>query len=462
VSSDSKTTSEVHFVDADDPTSPLRLVAARRAGVEYSVHHHVSARDGDRFLVLTNADHAENFKLCVAPVASPSAEHWSDLVAHDPDVRLEDVDAFADHIVLSERTNGLERLRVLDLADPARSHVIELADPVYSVWSGTNLEFDTATLRYDYTSLVLPVSSFDYDLVSRETTLVKRQPVLGGYDPERYTSARSWATADDGTQVPISVVHRRDTQLDGRAPCLLYGYGSYEISIEPSFSSARLSLLDRGWVYAIAHVRGGGEMGRQWYEDGRLANKMHTFTDFVAAAEHLVARGYTSPDRLAARGASAGGLLMGTVANLRPDLFAAIVAQVPFVDCVTTILDESLPLTVTEWEEWGNPGTDPRIYELMKSYSPYDNVVAGDYPAMLVTGGLNDPRVQYWEPAKWVAKLRATKRDDRLLLLKTEMGAGHSGPSGRYDAWREEALVLAFLLDQVTAERAGTPAAARP
>jgi oligopeptidase B len=262
--------------------------------------------------------------------------------------------------------------------------------------------------------------------------------------------------------VPISIVHRRDTPLDGTAPCLLYGYGSYEISIEPAFSSARLSLLDRGWVYAIAHVRGGGEMGRRWYEDGRLANKPHTFGDFIASAEHLVAHRYTSADRLAARGASAGGLLMGAVVNLRPDLFAAVVAQVPFVDCVTTILDDSLPLTVTEWEEWGNPRADPATYELMKSYSPYDNVAAAEYPAMLVTGGLNDPRVQYWEPAKWVAKLRVTKRDDRALLLKMEMGAGHSGPSGRYDAWREEAFVLAFLLDQVSPADPGTPGPAGP
>jgi oligopeptidase B len=460
VSSDSKTTSEVWFIDADAPTDAARLVAAREPGIEYQVDHHAAPPSpegsGDRFLLLTNADGAANFKLQATPVETPDREHWTDLVPHAPDVRLEDVDAFAHHLVLSERTNALERLRVLDLDDPAASHIIEMRDPVYSVWSGANLEFDTTTLRYDYTSLVLPVSSYDYDLTTRESTLVKQQEVLGGYDQSAYTSARLWATASDGTQIPISLVHRNDVPLDGTAPAMIYGYGSYEISIEPSFSSVRLSLLDRGFVYAIAHIRGGGEMGRGWYEDGRLANKAHTFTDFIAAAETLVDAGYTNPERLSARGASAGGLLMGAVANLRPDLFRVIVAQVPFVDAVTTMLDDSLPLTITEWEEWGNPVEDASIYALMKSYSPYDNVAAKEYPALLVTGGLNDPRVQYWEPAKWVAKLRATKTDNRALLLKTEMGAGHGGPSGRYDAWRDEALVLAFVLDQLGLEETTT------
>jgi oligopeptidase B len=324
-----------------------------------------------------------------------------------------------------------------------------MPEPVYSVGTGANLEYDTNTLRYGYTSLTTPSSAYDYDVTTQEHMLVKRQPVLGGYDPDDFESVREWATAPDGTRVPISLVHRRGLPLDGTAPCLLYGYGSYEISIDPTFSSLRLSLLQRGMVFAIAHIRGGGEMGRHWYEDGKFEHKPNTFTDFVAGAEHLVARGYTSPDRLVARGGSAGGLLMGAVANLRPDLFRAVIAEVPFVDCVTTMLDDTLPLTVTEWEEWGNPVTDPDIYRIMKSYSPYDNVDAKGYPALLVTGGLNDPRVQYWEPAKWVAKLRATKTDDRPLLLKMEMGAGHHGPSGRYDSWRDEALVYAFILDQV-------------
>jgi oligopeptidase B len=328
-------------------------------------------------------------------------------------------------------------------------HTVEMPEPVYSAWVGANLEFETTTLRFGYSSLATPASAYDYDLDTRTTTLVKRQPVRGGYDPDAYETERLWATAPDGTRVPISLVHPRGVARDGQAPLLLYGYGSYEVSIDPTFSSVRLSLLERGFVWAIAHVRGGGELGRRWYEDGKLARKTNTFTDFVACAEHLVAEGYTSPDRLVARGGSAGGLLMGAVVNARPDLFRAVVAEVPFVDCLTTILDEDLPLTVTEWEEWGNPVADADIYALMKSYSPYDNVEAKEYPALLVTGGLNDPRVQYWEPAKWVAKLRATKTDDRPLLLKMEMGAGHGGPSGRYDAWKDEAFVLAFVLDQV-------------
>jgi oligopeptidase B len=324
-----------------------------------------------------------------------------------------------------------------------------MPDPVYSAWVGPNREFDSTTLRFGYTSLVAPVSSYDYDLAARATTLVKRQPVRGGYDPDAYETHRVWATAPDGAQVPISLVHRRGFARDGQSPLLLYGYGSYEASMDPTFSAVRLSLLERGFVWAVAHVRGGGEMGRQWYEEGKLARKPTTFSDFIAAAEHLVAEGYTTPERLAARGGSAGGLLMGAVVNARPDLFRAVVAEVPFVDALTTILDETLPLTVTEWEEWGNPVADPDIYRVMKSYSPYDNVAAVDYPALLVTAGLNDPRVQYWEPAKWVAKLRATKTGDAPLLLKTELGAGHAGPSGRYDAWRDEAFVLAFVLDQV-------------
>jgi len=452
VTTDSKMTSEVHFLDAADPGGPLRVVEPRRQGVEYAVEHHRSARHGDRFFVLTNSDGAENFKLMVAPIASPGRASWEEVVGHRRDVKLDDVDAFGHYLVLSERADGLERLRVLHLDEPDRSHELTMPDPVYAVAVGANLEFETTTLRFEYTSLVEPPSSYDYDVEARERTLVKRMPVLGGYDPATYTSERLWATAPDGTRVPISLVHRRDVLRDGRAPALLYGYGAYEISIDPSFSSARLSLLERGFVFAIAHVRGGGELGRRWYEDGRLDHKANTFADFIACAEHLVALGYTSPERLVARGGSAGGLLIGAVVNRRPDLFRAVVAEVPFVDCLTTILDDSLPLTVTEWEEWGNPVTDPEAYARMKSYAPYDNVAAQDYPALLVTAGLNDPRVSYWEPAKWVAKLRATKTDDRLLVLKTEMGAGHGGPSGRYDAWRDEAFVLAFVLDQVAPE----------
>jgi oligopeptidase B len=451
ITTESKTTSEVWFVPAGAPESAPRVVQARVAGLEYSVEHHVDDEHGDRFLVVTNADDAQDFKLMVADVADPGREAWREVLPHVPGRRIHGVDAFARHLVVSARIDGLEQLLVRRLADDA-DHLVEVPDPVFTVWAGENHEYDTTTFRYGYTSLVMPGSAYDYDLDTRESTLVKRTPVLGGYDPDAYTSARLWATASDGTEVPVSVVHRKDVALDGSAPALLYGYGSYEYSTDPTFSSARLSLLDRGFVFAIAHIRGGGEMGRRWYEGGKLLHKRNTFTDFVAAAEHLTAAGYTSPDRLGARGGSAGGLLMGAVSELRPDLFRAVVAEVPFVDVVTTMLDPSLPLTVTEWDEWGNPADDRETYEYMKSYSPYDNVVPTEYPAFLVTAGLNDPRVCYWEPAKWVAKLRATKTDDRLLVLKTEMGAGHGGPSGRYDAWRDEAMVLAFLIDQLRGE----------
>ncbi len=448
IASDSKTTSEARFIPSDAPGSEPRVVEPRTPDLEYAIEHHVDAEHGDRFFVLTNADGAEDFKVMVAPVASPGRDSWTEVIPHRPGVRVADVEAFAEHLLISEREGGLEQLRVRRVADDDE-HLIAVPDPVYSIWAGENIDYETDVVRYGYTSLVRPTSAFDYDLRSRTSTLVKQAPVLGGYDSARYTSARLWATASDGTKVPMSVVHSTDVPLDGTAPALLYGYGSYELSIDPTFSSVRLSLLDRGFVFAIAHIRGGGELGRRWYEDGKLMHKRNTFTDFVACAEHLIASGYTSAAHLSARGGSAGGLLMGAVTELRPDLFRAIVAEVPFVDVVTTMSDPSIPLTVTEWEEWGNPIEDADAYEYMKSYSPYDNVVATDYPAIFVSAGLNDPRVAYWEPAKWVAKLRATKTDHHLLLLKTEMGAGHGGPSGRYDAWRDEAQVIAFVVDQL-------------
>jgi oligopeptidase B len=447
IASDSKVTSEVHFLPSDDPSATPRVVEPRTADLEYAVEHHID-EGGDRFFVLTNADGAEDFKIMETPVAAPGRGHWVDVVPHRPGTRVHDFDAFVGHLLVSERGGGLEQLRVRDLAT-GDEHVVEMPEAVHTVWAGENPEYDTTALRYGYTSLVRPTSAFDYDLATRTSTLVKETPVLGGYDSGRFTSARLWATAPDGTKVPMSVVHRKDVALDGTAPALLYGYGSYEYPVDPTFSSIRLSLLDRGFVFAIAHIRGGGELGRHWYEDGKLLHKRNTFSDFIACAEHLVADGYTSSDRLGARGGSAGGLLMGATMVQRPDLFRAVVAEVPFVDVVTTMLDPSIPLTVTEWEEWGNPN-EADFYRYMKSYSPYDNVRATEYPALFVTAGLNDPRVAYWEPAKFVAKLRATKTDDRLLVLKTEMGAGHGGPSGRYDAWRDEALVLAFLLDQLT------------
>ena len=438
---DSMVTSEVRYLRADDPDGEFAVLYPRRHRVEYAVDHH-----GDDFLVVTNDD-AENFRLVAAPVADPRRENWREVIPHRDDVKLDSVDVFARHFVLYERAEGLRRIRVMDVAGGA-VHAIEQPEPVYTASPGANPEFDSRILRFGYTSLVTPPSVFDYDMDDRTRELKKQQPVLGGYDPSQYRTERVWATAPDGVRIPISLVARAETPADGSAPLLLYGYGSYEISREPAFSSLRLSLLDRGFVFAIAHIRGGGEMGRRWYEDGKLLKKKNTFNDFVACAEHLVASGYTSSDRLVIMGGSAGGLLVGAAMNMRPELFRAVVAEVPFVDCLTTILDESLPLTVIEWEEWGNP-KDPEVYEYMKSYSPYDNVEAKDYPAALVTAGLNDPRVSYWEPAKWVAKLRATKTDHNPLLLKTEMGAGHMGPSGRYDAWKHEAFIYAFVLDQV-------------
>jgi len=446
VSAGSKMTDEVLFLDAADPSGELRVIAPREQGIEYGVDHH-----GDRFLITTNAGEAPNFRLVEAPLDRPGREQWREVIPHRGEVRLYGVDAFADHLVVYEREGAVRQLRVTD-PSCRDSYRIEQAEEVSTATPGPNPEFESAKLRYRYTSLVTPTSDIDYDVVTHDRDVVKQQPVLGGYDPDRFETARAWATAPDGGRIPISLVHRKGLRRDGSNPALLYGYGSYEISIDPSFSHARLSLLERGFVFAIAHIRGGGELGRSWYEGGKLLYKTNTFTDFVACAEHLVAEGWTSPRRLAIRGGSAGGLLMGVVANMRPDLFGAVVAEVPFVDALNTILDPTLPLTVTEWEEWGNPVESADAYEYMKAYSPYENVEAKEYPPMLVTAGLNDPRVSYWEPAKWVARLRATKTDGNRLLLKCEMGAGHSGPSGRYDAWKDEAFVYAFLLDTLGVE----------
>ncbi|MDQ1392350.1 MAG: oligopeptidase [Acidimicrobiaceae bacterium] len=448
ISCDSKVTSEAHVIDARRATDAPRLIEARRQGVEYSVEHAVLPAEGDVFLILTNDDGAENFAIVRAPVDQPGRSNWQVMVAHRADVRLVGVDAFEGYVVVSERQRGLEYIRVLRLADGAE-HVLDQPEPVYSLGVGANLEWATTTLRFGYTSLVTPPSSIEYDLETRQRSVVKQQTVLGGYDPERFQSERLWATASDGVLVPISLVYRRDLPRDGSNPCVQYGYGAYELSIDPTFSSARLSLLERGFVFAIAHIRGGGELGRRWYEDGKLRQKRNTFTDFITCAEHLIAEGYTSPERLVIRGGSAGGLLMGAVTNLRPDLWKAVVAEVPFVDVLTTMADASLPLTATEWEEWGNPIEDPEVYRYIKSYSPYDNVEARAYPSMYVSGGLNDPRVGFWEPAKWVAKQRAQRTDDNVLVLKTEMDAGHGGPSGRYDAWKDEAQVQSFILSAV-------------
>ncbi len=446
----SEVTSEIWVVAADDPDAAPRIVEPRRQSVEYSLDHHRGT-----FVILTN-DEAENFRVVAAPAEDPGRANWREVIAHREDVRIEGVDVFARHLVSYERRDGAPRIRVIALpADEAAfegpladGYLVPCPETPSSSWGGANPEFDSTDLRYEYSSLVTPRSVYDLDMRTRAATLRKRQPVRG-YDPAGFVTERLWATNPDGTAVPMSVGRRADVVADGRAPCLLYGYGAYEHSIDPAFSPFRLSLLDRGFVFVIAHVRGGGELGRRWYEDGKLLAKPNTFSDFVACAGKLVQDGWTSPDRLVARGGSAGGLLMGAVANQAPQLFRAIVAEVPFVDCLTSILDASLPLTVIEWEEWGNPVEDPAIYEVMKSYSPYDNVRETHYPDLFVTAGLEDPRVGYWEPTKWVQKLRAADPSARVLF-KVELGAGHAGPSGRYGSWRDEALVLAFVLDAVT------------
>jgi oligopeptidase B len=449
--SSSKLTSEVWLLDAADPTGDFTVVAPRRHGIEYSVDHQLATDEtGDRLLILHN-DHAENFELAQAPVTDPSA--WTPVISHRADTRLLGVDAFAAHFVVYLRRDGLTGLRVVRAGG---EYEIDLAEPVYRVTPGTNPEYASATFRLGFVSLVTPDSVYDCDVATGELTLLRRRPVLAlpgapEYDPADYEQQRDWATAEDGTAIPISIVRRRGTPRDGTAPAVLYGYGSYEISTDPTFSIPRLSLLDRGFVYAIAHVRGGGEMGRRWYDDGKMLNKINTFTDFVACARHLVTAGWSDSKRIIARGGSAGGLLMGASVNIAPEAFGGIVAQVPFVDALTSILDPSLPLTVTEWEEWGDPLHDAEVYRYMKSYSPYENIDdAAVYPPILAITSLNDTRVLYSEPAKWIAALQARARGGPFLL-KTEMIAGHGGRSGRYDAWREEAMVLAWTVQTAAA-----------
>jgi oligopeptidase B len=435
----SHSTAEVRFLSADHPAGSFQIVQPRQPGVEYSVSHY-----GDQFFITTN-DEAPNFRLVQAPVLNPSKENWSPVLPYRPDIKLDATDAFRSHLVVYEREAGLRQIRVLDL-ESGQEHRVSFPEPVYTVRAHRNPEFDTTLLRFAYTSLVTPTSVIEYDL-SRRTWMVRKQTeVLGGYDPALYRSERLSATAPDGVRVPISLVYRAGIQREGGRPLLLHGYGAYGLSYDPAFSSNALSLLDRGFVVAIAHVRGGEELGRPWYEGGKLLNKRNSFTDFIAAAEHLVSAGYTTPDKLAINGGSAGGLLMGAVTNMRPELFRVVIAEVPFVDVVNTMLDATLPLTVIEYDEWGNPN-DPASYAYIRSYSPYDNIAPGDYPHMLVTAGLSDPWVAYWEPAKYTAKLRANKSDGRRLLLRTSMGAGHGGASGRYDHLREVAFKYAFLLD---------------
>jgi oligopeptidase B len=438
VRSESKETGEQHFLLTGEPYSSFTLLSPRVEGVRYQAEH----REGTFFIVTNDA--AKNFRIMTAPADAPARANWAEFLAHRDAVKIDDIDLFARYLAVYERENGLRTLRIVDL-ESGEHHYVNFPEPVYTYATDENPEFPSEVLRFTYTSLTTPGSVFDYHMATRERELRKQQPVLGGFDRENYKTERIFATAEDGTQVPISLVYRKDCFHGEPVRCLLYGYGSYGFSVDPAFDSNRISLLDRGIIFAIAHIRGGQEMGRVWYDQGKFLQKRNTFTDFIACARHLIAEGYTTPGQLAIFGGSAGGLLIGAVLNMAPELFHAAVAAVPFVDVVTSMLDETIPLTVPEFEEWGNP-KEPKYYEYMRSYSPYDNVTAQEYPHLLITAGLNDPRVQYWEPAKWTALLRARRSGDNLLLLKTEMGAGHAGPSGRYDFLKERALHFAFLL----------------
>jgi oligopeptidase B len=446
ISSASPLTTEIRHLRANDPLGEFRIVLPRVHEVEYDLAHR-----GDSFFIRTN-EGARTFRVVEAPVGDPSKANWREILPARESATIEGVAAFEDFLVIEEREAGLNKLRVQGFST-GESHYVEFPDPVYSAALTGNAEFATSTLRFAYSSLVTPSSIFDYRMDTRERELKKQQEVLGGYDASQYRSERVWAAAPDGAQVPISLVYKTGVPLDGSAPLLLYGYGAYGLSLEPVFSSDRLSLLDRGVIFAMAHVRGGGDLGKPWHEDGRLLKKKNTFTDFIACAEFLIAQRYTSSSRLAVEGRSAGGLLIGAVLNMRPDLFAVAIAGVPFVDALNTMLDPSLPLTVSEYEEWGNPA-DQTFYNTIKSYAPYENVEAKPYPALLITAGLNDPRVSYWEPAKWAAKLRALKTDAHVLLLKTNLGSGHFGASGRYEYLKETAFNYAFLLNALKIEEA--------
>lgn len=430
---------EYRYVDASRPSGPLTVILPRERGHEHTVDHL-----GNHFYIRTN-DGAQNFRLVRAPVATPGREQWEEVIPHREDVLLENFELFRDHLVVEERKDGLIRLRVRPWRGNGE-HYIAFDEPVYVAYATDNREVDARTLRFVYESLTTPASTYDYDMATRERKLLKREEVLGGFDPADYATEQLYVRTHDGVSVPVSLVYRRDRRREGPNPLLLYGYGSYGASIDAGFSSPRLSLIDRGFIFAIAHVRGGEELGRRWYEQGKLFHKRNTFTDFIAVADHLIREGYTSPAMLYAQGGSAGGLLMGAVANMRPDLFHGIVAQVPWVDVVTTMLDSSIPLTTSEYDEWGDPN-QKHYYEYILSYSPYDNVRAQEYPHLLVTTGLHDSQVQYFEPAKWVAKLRTVKTDENRLLLKTNMEAGHGGASGRYQRYRETAFIYSFLLD---------------
>ncbi|HRO47108.1 S9 family peptidase [Agriterribacter sp.] len=430
---------EMRFIKANEPDAAFMVFQPRMKEVLYDV------RDiGDKFYVVTNLD-AKNFRLMECPLNKTDSSTWKEVIPHRPDVLIEDIDVFKDYLVVTERKNGLIQLRVRNMPS-GQEHYIDFEEPAYSAATGTNPEFNTAVLRYTYTSLVTPNTTYDYNMSTGEKKLMKQQEVLGGYDTKEYTSERLYAMARDGSAIPVSIVYKKGLVKDGKAPLLLYGYGSYGYSMNATFNSSRISLLNRGFVFAIAHIRGGEEMGRQWYEDGKMMKKKNTFTDFIDCGEFLIKEKFTSAAHLYAQGGSAGGLLMGAVVNMAPDLWHGVIAQVPFVDVVNTMLDAGIPLTTNEYDEWGNPEKSKEAYDYMKSYSPYENVEKKDYPNMLVTTGLHDSQVQYFEPAKWVAKLRAMKTDDNILLLHTNMDFGHGGASGRFDYLKDIALEYAFLL----------------
>jgi oligopeptidase B len=441
ISSGSTLSSEYRYLKADDPNGKFVVFQAREKNHEYSVDHF-----GDYFYVRTNWQ-SPNFKLMKTPVEKTARSNWLDVVPHRNDVLLEGFELFNSYLVVQERIKGLTQIRIIDGTD-SKEHYLDFGEETYTASISVNRVFETKLLRFSYSSLTTPGSTFDYNMETREKKLLKQQTVLGGFDPANYEAKRLYANARDGVKVPVSLVYKKGIELNGKNPCLIYAYGSYGSSMNPSFSSDRLSLLDRGFVFAIAHIRGGQEMGRNWYEDGKLLKKKNTFNDFIDAGEFLVQLGYTSPDFLCAMGGSAGGLLMGAILNMRPDLFKAVVAHVPFVDVITTMLDSSIPLTTAEYDEWGNPNIK-EYYDYMLSYSPYDQVKKQNYPAILVTTGLQDSQVQYFEPAKWVAKLRELKTDDHILLLKVNMEAGHGGVSGRFQRYRETSLVYSFLFNQV-------------
>ena len=441
ISSSSTISDEQRFIPADDVLAEWKIVQPRMDDLEYSVEHFE-----DEFYIITNADIATNFKIVKTKVATPEMKNWEDVIPHRKDVLLEGFEIFRNYLVLEERKEGLLQIKIID-NQTNTSHYLPFSDPTYTAYIGLNLEFDTEKLRYGYTSLTKPNSTFEYNMKEKTTELLKQQEVLGGkFLPENYVSERIWAPSRDGkSKVPISLVYHKDTKKSAETPLLLYGYGSYGHTVDASFSNVRLSILDRGFIYAIAHIRGGEYLGREWYEDGKMLKKKNTFFDFIDAAKFLVEENYTSSKHLYAMGGSAGGLLVGAVINYEPNLFNGVVAQVPFVDVVTTMLDEEIPLTTGEFDEWGNP-KKKKYYEYMKSYSPYDNVEAKNYPNILITTGLHDSQVQYWEPAKWTAKLRELKTDQNILVFKTDMSSGHGGASGRFESLKEDALEYAFLM----------------